>query len=221
MAWIAAAAAIAGAAISAQSQSQAAARQKQLAVQAQQRQLAAQNQATDVAMKRVQQFDPGTRAQNQQDIQQQLTDTYNKTVDAPQITAQGVQVGTTLPAAQGTGDYTIATAKEEAKTKASLHALAGLMGRIGASSELRKGEAVGIGDTAGDIGRIQEGAGNTAGIDQLGIQSVQPDAGLAFAGAALRAYGAAGAPGLASKAPPPALTTGSFARMDRGQPNWL
>lgn len=176
-------------------QAQAAKHQKELAVQAQQRQLDAQNQATDEAMKRVQEFDPNTRRDNQQEIQQQLTDTLDQQVAQPQITAQGVQVGSTIPDAAGGKDYLTAKAKEQAKTQASLRGLAALMGRIGSASELRRGEAVGIGDTAGAIGRIGTGANNIFSADQVGINSVQPNPGLMFASAALRAYGAGSAGG--------------------------
>jgi hypothetical protein len=220
MAWVAAIAAIASAAIGANAQNQAAKRQKQLAVEAQQRQLNAQNQATDVAMKRVQEFDPNIRKTNQEQIQQELTAELDQQVSQPQITAQGVQVGSTIPESAGSKDYLTAKAREAAKTTASLRGLAALMGRIGSAGDLRRGEAVGIGDTAGAVGRIQTGAGNIFAADQAGINSVQPNTGAMLASAALRAYGAAGAPGMGGSASA-TPTTGTFARMDRGQANWL
>jgi hypothetical protein len=219
MAWVAAVAAIASAAIGANAQAQAAARQKRAAVEAQQRQLMAQNAATQEAAKKAQEFDPGNRQAEQQAIQQDLTAELDNQVKQPQITAQGVQVGSTLP--QGTADYTVAKAKEQAKTTESLRALASLMGRIGSAGELRRKEAVGLGDTAGAIGRIQSGAGNIGGIDQIGVQAAgQPSLGAMFASEALRAYGAsqAGRGATTTQAGP---TTGTFSRMDRGQANWL
>lgn len=194
--WPAIIAMIASAALQQHSQTQANKRQSRQAVMAQHRQLTAQNEATDAAARRAAQFDPTARAENQQQIQQQLTDTYTREATQPQISAQGVQIGSTIPDAQGTTDYLTTKAKEQAKAAASMRALAGLMGRIGSAGELRRGEAVGIGDTAGEIGRIQTGAGNIFGADQVGIEAAgQPNPGLMFASAALRAYGAGTAGG--------------------------
>lgn len=189
MAWPAIIAMIASAAIQQQAQSSALKKQQQQAVQMQQRQLQARNQATGEAMKRVQEFDPNDRNTKQQDIAQQLTGEYEREVAGPQLTAQGIQVGTTLPQGQGGTEYLTAKAKEQAKTTASLRELAALMGRIGSQSELRRGEAIGIGDTAGNIGRIQSGAGNMGAIDQIGINAVQPNPFAMLASQALSAYG--------------------------------
>lgn len=195
---------IAGAGLQAYSANQAAKKQQQAAIQAQQRQLQERQMATDVAAKRTAEFDPSTRQQNQQQIQQDMTGQLQQQVQPQQITAQGVQVGSTIPDQAAGSDYMTAKAKEAAKTAASLHGLAGLMGRIGSASELRRNEAVGIGDTAGEIGRIQNGADNIAGIDQIGIDAAgRPNLGLQLAGAALGAYGSsqlAGA-GLGTKTP--------------------
>ena len=176
-----------GSALQAYATNQAAAKQRQMAVESQRRALASQNQATDVAMKRVQEFDPNTRKKNQDEIQTQLTDQYQKAAAAPQITAQGVQVGQTIPG--GTTDYLSTKARELAKATESNRNLAALMGRIGSAGELRRNEAVGIGDTAGEIGRIGTGADNMARIDRIGINSVAPSLGMTLAGRALGAYG--------------------------------
>jgi hypothetical protein len=181
---------IAGAGMQHKAQSDAAKRQREQAVMAQQRQLNAQNEATAEAAKRAADFDPTARRDNQQQIEQALTGTLDQQVSQPQITAQGVQVGTTLPEGQGGTEYLTAKAREQAKATASLRGLAALMGRIGSASELRRGEAVGIGDTAGAIGRIQGGADNIAGIDGVGVQAAgQPNLGMMIAGQALSAYG--------------------------------
>jgi hypothetical protein len=170
------------------SQNSALKRQQQQAGEMRQRQLNAQNQATNVASRKAAEFDPNTRREQQQDIQQEMTGELEKQVAPQMVTAQGVQVGQTIPG--GTADYTAAKAREQVKTTESLRALASLMGRIGSASELRKKEAVGFGDAAGQIGRIQSGAGNMAGIDALGVEAAgQPNAGMELASAALRAYG--------------------------------
>jgi hypothetical protein len=155
---------------------------------ARQRQLMAQNQATDQAAKKAAEFDPTARKQQQDALAQEMTGQLEQQVAKPQITAQGVQVGATIPG--GTQDYLAAKARETAKTTESMRALASLMGRIGSASELRRKEAVGIGDTAGAIGRIQTGANNIGGIDMVGIDAAgQPDFGSQLASEALRYYG--------------------------------
>jgi hypothetical protein len=185
------AALLGAAAIQQHSQSQALKKQQAQAREMRQRQLNAQNQATAKAARKATEFDPNARGEQQAQIEQALTGELNKQVAQPQITAQGVQVGQTIPG--GTQDYLTAKAKETAKTTESLRALASLMGRVGSSSELRRKEAVGIGDTMGDIGRIQNGANNMAGIDQIGINSVTPNPWMQLASTALSVYGAANA----------------------------
>ena len=203
---------IASAAIQQQTRAAAADRQRKAAVQSQQRALASQNQATDVALKQVQEFDPGTRKEKQDQIQQDLTAQYEKAASSP-ITAQGVQVGATIPDAAGSTDYLAAKARETAKAAASNRDLAALFGRIGSAGQLRQGEAVGIGDAAGEIGRIQTGANNVANIDQIGIDAAgQPSLGGMLVGSALGAYGMgrASLPTAAVKSAPNILA-GSYA----------
>lgn len=181
---------LASAALSAKANNDAAKRSQAASREAQSRQLAAQNRSTESAMKRVQDFDAGDRKDKNDSIAQQLTEGLEREVATPAITAQGVQVGTTIPDAEAGGDYLKAKARETAKSTASLRALAALMGRTGAASELRRGEAVSIGDTAGDIGRIGTGANNIWGADQVGIQAAgQPSLGMQLASSALGAYG--------------------------------
>lgn len=176
-----------GSALQAKAQSDAAAKQRRMAVESQQRALAAQNQATDVAMKQVQEYDPTTRKAKQDEIQNQLTDQYQQAATATPITAQGVQVGQTIPG--GSADYLAAKGRETAKAAESNRNLAALLGRIGSAGQLRRDEGVAFGDTAGQIGRIGTGANNMSAIDEIGINSVQPSLGLTLAGQALGAYG--------------------------------
>lgn len=213
---LAIAAMIASAAIQQKTQAAAADRQRKAAVQSQQRALASQNQATDVALKQVQEFDPGTRKEKQDQIQQDLTAQYEKAASSP-ITAQGVQVGATIPDAAGSTDYLAAKARETAKAAASNRSLAALFGRIGSAGQLRQGEAVGIGDAAGEIGRIQTGANNVANIDQIGIDAAgQPSLGGMLVSSALGAYGM-------GKASLPKAATGTNALIPGGitQGRWL
>lgn len=180
---------IASSAIQVNAANRAAARQQAAAQAAQQRQLLAQNEATRAVAQRADDFDPQVRQGAQDDIAAVLTQKFSEAAQ-PQVTAQGVQVGASVPAASESPAYTAARAKEQAKTAASLHALAGLMGRIGAAGQLRQGEAIRIGDTATDIGRVQSGANNVAGIDQVAIGAAgRPDLFSQIGAAALNAYG--------------------------------
>lgn len=200
------------AAMSAKAQNDAAQKQQRLAMESHQRALQAQNQATDVAMKRVQEFDPTVRKAQQDEIQTQLTDKYQQAATPTPITAQGVQVGQTIPG--GTADYLANKGRETAKAAESNRNLAALLGRIGSAGQLRRNEAVGIGDTAGQIGRIGTGADNMSQIDQIGINAVQPSLGMTLAGQALGAYGMgrAATSGLAPKAPTGVITEGRWLR---------
>lgn len=176
-----------GAFLSAKAQQDAAARQQRLARESQQRALQAQNQATDVAMRQVQQFDPTVRKTAQDEIAQDLTQRFEGAATAPPITAQGVQVGQTING--GTTDYLAAKAREMAKAAESNRNLAALLGRIGSAGQLRRNEGVAFGDAAGEIGRIGQGADNMSQIDQIGINAVTPSLGMTIAGQALGAYG--------------------------------
>lgn len=179
---------IASAALQYSAQQSAAKRQQQAAQSMRQRQLQAQNQATEEAARKAQEFDPGNRQRQQAEIEQALTGELQQQVNQPQVTAQGVEVGTTIQG--GTQDYVTAKAREAAKTTASLRELAALMGRVGSASRLRQNEAIGIGDTAGAIGRIQGGANNMAQIDGIGVDAAgQVSPGAMLASQALSAYG--------------------------------
>lgn len=188
--------------VQAKTQSDAAARQKRMAVESQQRALMSQNQATDAAMKRAQEFDPTVRKQNQDEVTQDITQQLEQSVPSKPITAQGVEVGATIPG--GTADYLTSKARETAKAAESSRQLAALFGRIGGAQQLRRNEAVGFGDTAGEIGRIQSGANNMGSIDQIGIEAAgQPSLGGMLASSALGAYGMgrASLPGVAKMKP--------------------
>lgn len=181
---------LAGAAITAHGQTQALKKQNKIAVAGQQEMLNERNKATDVALRKAAEFNPDARAEQQQEIAQAMEGDYRQAIEAPPITAQGVQVGTTIPTAAGTTDYLTATAREKAKSTESLRTLAQLMGRIGSAGQLRRNEAVDLGDTAGQIGRIQDGAENMNQINGIRAGAVTPSLGSQLIGGALSAYGA-------------------------------
>jgi hypothetical protein len=159
--------------VSYSAQNQAAKRQQAEMAAANQRQMQARNQATDAVMKRVQEFDPTQRGNEQTQIEQNLTSQYQEAAQTPIPGAQGIQA----PSA----DYQVADAKEKARVTESLRQLASLMGRTQSAGQLRRNEGLRIGDTAGDIGRIQSGANAMGGIDRMAIQAAgQPSAGSAI-----------------------------------------
>lgn len=182
---------VAGAAIQKRAQDRAFAQQQAAIAAARARQLQAQDQASQVAAKAAAQYAPEQRQAEQQQIQQQLTGELTQQIKPQPITAQGVQVGSTIPDAAGSTDYLAAKARETAKAVESQRALAALMGRIGSASELRRGEGVGLGDASQTIGRIASGANNMWEASQPSIEQAG-SVGLApmIAGEALRRYGA-------------------------------
>jgi hypothetical protein len=181
---------LAGAAITAHGQSQALKKQKRIAVAGQQEMLDERNKSTDVALRKAAEFNPENRAQQQQDIAQAMEGDFRQAVEGSPITAQGVQVGSTIPMAAGSSDYLAATAREKAKSTESLRTLAQLMGRIGSAGQLRRNEAASLGDTAGQIGRIQDGAENMNQISGIQAGAVTPSLGSQLLGGALSSYGA-------------------------------
>lgn len=191
--WGSVATQIAGAALQKRAQDQALARRQQAIAAARAQQLASQDQAAQVAAKAATQFAPEQRQAQQQQIQQDLTGQLTSQITPQPITAQGVQVGATIPEGAGGGDYLAAKARETAKAMESQRQLAALMGRIGSADELRRGESVGVGDASQTIGRIQSGADNMfeaakPGIESAGGVSLFP----MLAGEALRQYGKSG-----------------------------
>lgn len=183
---------VAGAGLQAYDAQRSAKRQSEAARQAQQRQLEARSQATQRVQQQAEQFDPTKRQAAQDAIQGQLTQQYQQAAQ-PQVTAQGVQVGTTLPQGAGSSSYTVAKAKETAKVTESMRQLAAIMGRLGAPGMQRQNEAVALGDTATDLGRIQNGAANIGEIDRIATQAAgQPDFITNLAAAGLNAYGMSG-----------------------------
>lgn len=211
------AAMIASAVVQQQTQAAALAKQKRMAVESQQRAIQGQNQATDLAMKRVQEFTPEKRQENQATVTDELTSKYQEAASRAPITAQGVEIGSTIPDSAGSSDYLKTKATQMTKAADANRALAALFGRIGGAGQLRRNEAVGIGDTATDIGRVGTGVQNVANIDQIGINSVQPSLGGQLLGAALGAYGQGRALGAFGSAPK--MTAGAPGGFAKG--SWL
>jgi len=210
---------IASAAISAKTQSDAAEGRRREAVRSQERALASQNQATEVAARQSQAFEPEKRAANQDQLTQDLTSKFEQAASAAPITAQGVQIGSTIQDSQAGGDYLKAKAQETAKAMDSNRKLASIFGRLGGAQQLRRNEAVGFGDAAGEIGRIGTGANNISNIDQIGIDAAgQPSLGGQLAASALGAYGMGA---LSGAGVGPAAKPGVNSMVPLAGPKWI
>jgi len=96
-----------GSALQAKAQQDALAKQQRLAVESRQRALQAQNQATDVAMRQVQEYDPATRKAKQDEIQTQLTDQFQQAAAGTPITAQFSTAGWALIALSTSAENTL------------------------------------------------------------------------------------------------------------------
>ncbi len=177
-----------GAYLQSDAASSAAERQQQEAMRAQQRQTEMRARANKEVMDRAQQFDPENRSNKQAEIAQTIEGQLNKSADAPAITAQGVTIGAGL--SPQSADYKATQGREQTRVANSLHQLASLMGRTGSAGQLRQSEAIGIGDTAGALSRIQTGADNIGEIDKTAIKYAgQPSVGQMLIGQAIGGYG--------------------------------
>lgn len=190
------------------------------AERARQEALAAQTQASDVAARRVAQFEPDVRQGQQQQIADQLTQQFDQAAQPKPITAQGIEVGKTIEG--GSDAYQASKARQALQTAQANHELAALFGRIGAPDQLRRNEAVGIGDSASEIGRIGTSAGigqtineannnNLQQIDQAKITSAgQPSIGGTLVAGVLGGLGSSGMAGNWLKSVPAAAVPNRF-----------
>ncbi|HCP79688.1 MAG: hypothetical protein CML16_17485 [Pusillimonas sp.] len=182
-------AAIGGAFIQNQAQQDAAARQQRAIQESLMRQQNLQRQAEQAAMKKATEFNPDDRLDKQNVIEQQLTTEMLEPVK--QNMAERVEA----PSVQGdvSDDYSTARASSMAQQAKTAEALARIFGRIGSASQLRQNEAIGIGDTANEIGMLKNFSRGQHAADQVGIQSAGiPDGGSMLAGSVLQGVGTVG-----------------------------
>lgn len=182
---------IAGAYMQNKAQTDAADRQQQTIRESLQRQQALQRNAEDTAMKKALDFAPETRHEKQAQLEQQLT----QELIAP---VQQAAVAQEAPSVQGdvSEDYTTAKAKSQAEQMKSAESLARIFGRIGSASQLRQNEAIGLGDTANQIGMLSSFSQGQRLADQVGIHAAGvPDGGAMLAGTVLQGAGSAGMSG--------------------------
>lgn len=179
---------VGGAFVQQQAADEAARRQQQAIRESLDRQRRLQIEAERAAMNRAQEFAPEDRQAEQNQIAEQLTTEFV----APVTQASAREEA---PPIQGdvSSDYTAARAKSMAEQAKAAEALARLYGRIGSASQLRQNEAMRLGDTATQIGMLNNFSQGQARADQYGINAAGiPDGGPMLAGTILQGAGTAG-----------------------------
>lgn len=181
--------AIAGSAMQYSASQDAAARQRQQIQDETQRQQAFQRQAEQTALNRVQDYDPQTRRDNQQQIEQQVTDNLMQPVQQAQPAMQDQS------SVQGdvSSDYTTARARSQADQMNLVQNLARIMGKITGANRLRQDEALKMLSTGQQIDQLKNFAQGSQGVNQLEVQQAGvPDGGTMLAGGLLQTLGSVG-----------------------------
>lgn len=182
---------VGGAFVQQQAADAAARRQQQAIRESLERQRQLQMEAERAAMSRAQEFAPEDRQAEQSKIADQMTTEFVAPIE--QAAAREV-----APPVQGdvSSDYTATRAKSMAEQAKAADALARLFGRIGSASQLRQNEAVRLGDTATQIGMLNNFSRGQSQADQYGINAAGvPDGGAMLAGTILQGVGTAGVMG--------------------------
>ncbi|MBC2768557.1 hypothetical protein [Pusillimonas minor] len=182
-------AAIGGAFIQNQAQQSAAARQQRAIQDSLARQQELQRQAEQAALRKANEFSPDDRLEKQKAIEQQLTTEMLAPVQ------ENAAVRAEAPSVQGdvSEDYSTARASSMAQQAKTAEALARIFGKIGSATQLRQNEAVGLGDTANQIGMLRNFSQGQQAADQAGIQAAgTPSGGAMLAGSILQGVGQVG-----------------------------
>lgn len=168
---------IGGAVMQQQAQQSAARRQQRAIQESVQRQSEFQRQAEQAAMKKATEFTPEDRAQQQQQIEQQLTTEMLEPV-------QRFSSENSAPAVQGdvSDDYTVARAESQANQMKNAEVLARLFGRIGSAQQLRRNETLGLMETGQEIDRLNSFSRGSQAADQIGINAAGVPDGQAMLG---------------------------------------
>ncbi len=148
-----------------------------------------QRQAETKALGQAQQFAAPERANEQQNIEQALTEEFIKPVE------NSAEMNAKATTTQGnvSGDYTSAKAASEVNIAKNARMLAGLLGKTTGAGRLRQNEAISMAQTAAGIDRLGNFSRGQAGADQIGIQEAgRPNGGMMAAGSLLSGAGSYG-----------------------------
>ena len=159
-------AALAGAAISYNSQQQAAKRASQASLDAIRRQQQYQRQAEQTALERANDYKTENRLEKQQEIASELEQDYVQ----PTLSAQSINASTATTQGDVSGDYKAAKAASDANVEDLAKTFANLMARTNAAKQLRLNEGYRNADAASTIGRLQNFSQGQNAVDQMKIQ---------------------------------------------------
>lgn len=167
-----------------------AARRQQAAIRAEnERQRQFQRQAEQVALDRVQDYQPEQRQDRQKQIEQQVTDQLLQPVTEamPGMQEQSAVQGDV------SSDYTMARTKSQADVLRNTEALARIVGRITGANRLRQDEALKMMASGQKIDMLKNFASGSQGVGQIEAQAAGvPDGGMSLAGSLLQTLGSVG-----------------------------
>ena len=158
--WGAIAALVASAALQQINTNIAASRQQQAAREAMKRQRDYQMRAEKIAMDSAQEYNMDTREKKQDEIAEELTQTYFRPVEAAQ-TEHAAAARTQSDVSQ---DYLHAKSASDSRQMDSAKELATLLGRKNSANRLRQYEAIDMADNASEIARINDYANRMYGV---------------------------------------------------------
>lgn len=207
-------ASLAGAAISYNSQQQAAKRANQASLDAMRRQQEYQRQAEQTALERANDYKTENRLEKQQEIADELEQDYVK----PALSAQAINAAAATTQGDVSGDYKAAKAQSDQNVDNLAKTFANLMARTNAAKQLRLNEGYRNADAASTIGRLQNFAQGQDAVDQMKIREAANSGATGnFLGQVLGAVGTAGmmyGAGQPSSAPSAAQMAGLSSTME-------
>ena len=184
--WGAIAALVASAALQQINTNIAASRQQKATREAMKRQRDYQMRAEKIAMDSAQEYNMDTREKKQDEIAEELTQTYFRPVEAAQ-TEHAAAARTQGDVSQ---DYLNAKSASDSRQMDSAKELATLLGRRDSANRLRQYEAIDMADNASEIARINDYANRMYNVDSYAIKAAgQGNPLLQLGSDALGAYG--------------------------------
>ena len=184
--WGAIAALVASAALQQINTNIAASRQQKATREAMKRQRDYQMRAEKIAMDSAQEYNMDTREKKQDEIAEELTQTYFRPVEAAQ-TEHAAAARTQGDVSQ---DYLNAKSASDSRQMDSAKELATLLGRRNSANRLRQYEAFDMADNASEIARINDYANRMYNVDSYAIKAAgQGNPLLQLGSDALGAYG--------------------------------
>ena len=151
-----------------------------------------QMQAEQKALDTASEFETPKRAEQQQQLADQITETLVQPVSESQAIRSEQQ--TTQGAVSG--DYTKAKAASDLETMKNAQALARLLGKTSSASRLRMNEGIRMMDTGIGIDQLGSFSRGQAGADRIAIEAAgRTDPGQMFLGSLLQSAGTAGLSG--------------------------